>query len=75
MLNTIYIGASNRHYGLTQYTVYKERPEELIQTLKGKFPLIERLFVSVIDFVELDKDLKKPETVIYKAWKETKEGK
>ena len=72
-MNTIYIGSSNKKYGLTQYTIYKEKPTKLIETLKEKFPLIERLFVSVIDFPELEKDLQKPETIIYKAWKQTKE--
>lgn len=70
----IYIGASNRHLGLSQYTIYTEKPEGLIEVLKERVPLIERLFISVDKFSEMEQDLKKPETVIYKAWKQTKEA-
>lgn len=73
-MTTIYIGASNRRYGLSQYTIYKEKPESLIGTLKVKMPLIERLFVSIEEFAEVEKDLERPETLIYKAWKQTKEA-
>lgn len=74
-MNTIYIGANNKNYGLHQFTIYTERPEGLITILKKKMPLIGRLFVKVEDFAEAEKDLDKPETLIYKAWKETKEVK
>lgn len=74
-MNTIYIGASNRHFGLSQFTIYRDRPESLIETLKPKIPSVERLFVSIDDFIEAEKDLHKPESLIYAAWKQAKEAK
>lgn len=74
-MNTIYIGASNRKLGLSQYTIYKEKPTELIEMLKPKIPSVERLFISVEEFAEAEKDLRKPETLIYKAWAESKGAK
>ena len=71
----IYIGASNRHLGLSQYTIYTEKPVSLIEVLKNKIPLIERLFISVDKFAEMEQDLNKPETIIYKAWKQSKDVK
>lgn len=74
-MNTIYIGASNRKLGLSQFTIYKEKPTELIEMLKPKMPSVERLFVLVENFAEVEKDLSKPETLIYKAWAESKGAK
>ena len=71
-MNTIYIGASNSKLGLTQYTIYKERPTELIATLKPKIKMVERLFVSVEEFAEKEKELEKTETPIYAAWKQSR---
>ena len=66
-MNTIYIGASNKKYGLQQNTIYKERPTNLIEALKPELPLIERLFVSVLEFAEKEKELSRPETLIHRA--------
>lgn len=74
-MNTIYIGASNRKLGLTQYRLYKERPTELIETLKAKIPLIERLFISVEELRVAELELMRSETLTYKAWKQSKEAK
>ena len=71
-MQCIYIGASNRNYGLQQYTIYTTKPEGLIETLKEKFPLIEKLFVTIEEFAKTDEELKKPETLIYKAYLQTK---
>lgn len=70
----IYVGASNKHLGLSQYTIYKEKPTALIETLKAKIPLIERLFILVEDLAEIEKELERPETIIYKAWEQAKEA-
>lgn len=66
-MNTIYIGASNRKLGLSQFTIYKTRPTKLIETLKANYPAVERLFVPVDKFAEVEKDLYKPESLIYAA--------
>lgn len=71
-MNTIYIGASNSKLGLTQYTIYKERPTEIIEALKPKIKMVERLFVSVEEFAEKEKELMKTETPIYAAWKQSR---
>lgn len=71
-MTTIYLGASNRWLGLSQYTIYKDKPEKLIETLKPKIPSAERLFVSIDEFVEAEKELEKPESLIYAAWKQSK---
>ena len=71
----LYIGASNRNLGLTQYTIYREKPVKLIETLKAKIPLIERLFVTAKELVQAENDLNKTETIIYKAWQQAKEAK
>lgn len=71
-MNTIYIGASNRNLGLVQFALYKERPQSLIEMLKEKIPLIDKLFVDVTEFSDAEKDLSKPETLIYKAWRQSR---
>lgn len=66
-MNTIYIGASNKSFGLHQFTIYKDRPVNLIEALKVKYPAVECLFVPVDDFADAEKDLHKPESLIYAA--------
>ena len=66
-MNTIYIGASNKKLGLHQFTIYKDRPVNLIEMLKAQYPAVECLFVSVDDFAEVEEDLHKPESLIYAA--------
>ena len=63
-MKTIYIGASNHKLGLIQYTIYTEKPVLLIENLKATIPAIERLFVSIDEFIEVEKDIDKPETLI-----------
>ena len=43
----IYIGPNKLKLGLKRYTLYTERPGQLIEKLKGSYPLIENLFVPV----------------------------
>ena len=48
-MQTIYIGANRKKYNLKRNRVYTNRPESLIQPLKEKFNLIDKLFVPVDD--------------------------
>ena len=69
-MNTIYIGAGNRKLGLQQFTIYREKPVELIKILSKKISLIEKLFVPVDEFAEKEQELYKPESLIYKVSEE-----
>ena len=69
-MNTIYIGPSNHKLGLIQFTIYTERPTALIDGYRAAIPSIDRLFVSVEEFSEVEGDLDKPETLIYAACKQ-----
>jgi len=69
-MNTIYIGPSNHKLGLIQFTIYTERPTVLIDGYRAAIPSIDRLFVSVDEFLNVEKDLEKPETLIYAACKQ-----
>ena len=63
-MKTIYIGASNNKLGLIQYTIYIEKPTLLIEKLQATIPEIGRLFVSIDEFIEVEKDIDKPESLI-----------
>ena len=74
-MNYIYIGASNKNFGLVQNALYKDKPDKLIELLKTKFPLVENLFVPIEEFIEVEKELAKKESLIYKAFRQIKEVK
>ena len=63
-MKTIYIGNSVVKEGLIKYTVYLDRPTDLIDRLKEKYSLIERLFISIDEFVEKQDEIEKKATLI-----------
>lgn len=63
-MKTIYIGDSVVKEGLIKYTVYLDRPTDLIDRLKEKYSLIERLFISIDEFVEKQDEIEKKATLI-----------
>ena len=66
-MNYIYVGSNNRKLGLVKYTIYTDKPQFLIDTLKTRYDLIENLFVPVRDFNNIEKELSKRESLISKA--------
>ena len=69
-MNCIYIGDSIVKEGLIKYTVFIERPTILINKLKEKYPLIERLFLTIDEFVEKQGEIEKKGTLIDAARKQ-----
>lgn len=67
MKQVIYIGTGRKEYDLSQNKIYTEKPVELINNLKEKFPLIGQLFVPVAKLGEATKDLTKQGTPIFLA--------
>ena len=69
-MNCIYIGDSIVKEGLIKYTVFIERPTILINKLKEKYSLIERLFLTIDEFVEKQGEIEKKGTLIDAARKQ-----
>lgn len=74
MKNTIYIGARLNKGEVLTNELFNDRPTELIERLKEKFPLIELLFVSVNDYVQAVSEVETAGTARNKAYLQTKTG-
>ncbi len=66
----VYVGPNNLKRTLKTYTIYKEKPQELIDSLKGDYPSISRLFVNVNDLGQAVADANTKGHPIYLAYKE-----
>lgn len=74
MKNTIYIGARLNKGEVMPNELFNDRPTELIERLKEKFPLIELLFVPVTDYVEATAEVSTAGTSRNAAYLQTKKG-
>ena len=70
----VYVGPNHLKQGLKTYTIYKEKPQVLIDSLTEKYPNIPRLFVSVDDLGKAMGDVKTKGHPIYLAYKEVVGG-
>ena len=66
----VYIGLNNLRKGLKTYTVYKAKPEALIDSLKAEIPFIGRLFVPVAQLNQAMESVKKKGTPLNLAYRE-----
>lgn len=73
--SVIYIGPNILTEGLKKNTVYYGRPDDLIESLKGKYKNIPRLFVNVESLNKAMADINRAGTPLYLAYAEMKEGK
>lgn len=73
--SVIYIGPNILAEGLKKNTVYYGRPDDLIESLTGKYKNISRLFVGVENLNKAMVDIIKAGTPLYLAYAEVKEGK
>lgn len=73
--SVIYIGPNILIEGLKKNTVYYGRPDDLIESLKGKYKNISRLFVNVENLNKAMADINRAGTPLYLAYAEMKEGK
>ena len=72
--NTIYIGTTLKKDGVMQNEIFNDRPTELIERLKEKFPLIELLFVSADDYIDASAELVTAGSARFKALEQIKKG-
>ena len=70
----VYVGPNHLKQGLKTYTIYKEKPQVLIDSLTEKYPNVSRLFVSVDDLGKAMGDVKTKGHPIYLAYKEVAGG-
>ncbi len=70
----VYVGPNNLKRALKTYTIYKEKPQALIDSLAGEYPNIARLFVSVDDLGHAMGDVKTKGNPLYLAYKEVAGG-
>ena len=73
--SVIYIGPNILTEGLKKNTVYYGRPDDLIESLKGKYKNISRLFVNVESLNKSMADINRAGTPLYLAYAEMKESK
>ena len=66
----MYIGPNDLARGLKTYTVYKERPTDLITALQEQYKTVGRLFVPVGSANKAREDLQKQGTPINLAYRE-----
>lgn len=66
----IYIGPNKLMAGLKSYTVYRGRPDELIESVAGKYKNIARLFVPVEGLNDAMAAVKKKGTPVNLAYNE-----
>ena len=66
----VYIGVNNLKRGLKTYTVYKSKPEDLIEGLKAEMPFVGRLFVPVEQLNKAMEEVKKKGTPLNLAYTE-----
>ena len=74
MRNTIYIGATINRGEVMPNQLFTTRPLELIERLKGKYPLIELLFVPVKEYSAAINEIHEAGSLRAKAYAQTKEG-
>lgn len=72
--NVVYVGPNRLDKALKTYTIYKAMPQELIDSLKGEYPSISRLFVSVDDLSKAMIRVGKKGDPIYLAYREVMGG-
>lgn len=72
MSNTIYIGARLPKDGVMTNEIFTDKPVELIERLKEKYPLIGFLFVPVETYSEAVKERDTAGTVYAAAYEQTK---
>lgn len=72
MSNVIYIGGQLTKDGVMPNELFTDKPVELIERLKEKYPLIEFLFVPVETYSEAVKERDTAGTVYATAYAQTK---
>lgn len=70
----VYVGPNNLKRTLKTYTIYKEKPQELIDSLKGDYPSISRLFVNVDNLGQAMADVDTKGHPLYLAYREVVGG-
>ncbi len=70
----VYVGPNRLNKALKTYTIYKAMPQELIDSLKGEYPSISQLFVSVDDLSKATISVGKKGTPINLAYREVTGG-
>lgn len=70
----VYVGPNRLSKALKTYTIYKEMPQALIESLVGEYPNIARLFVSVDDLGQAMADVRAKGHPLYLSAKEVMGG-
>lgn len=72
MSNVIYIGATLKTEGVMHNELFTDKPAELIERLKGSYPLIELMFVNVAELSAASVEVQTAGSARAKAYEQTK---
>ncbi len=69
-MSFIYIGPNRLRDGLRKYTIYQDNPKDIVESLKDKFSLVDRLFVAVDDLEAAVKEVNRKGTPRNRAFQQ-----
>lgn len=72
MSNVIYIGATLSKGGVMHNELFTDKPADLIERLKAKYPLIELMFVNVAELSAASAEVSTAGSARAKAYEQTK---